>query len=648
MSTEQTRTVVLRKVSQFTEVPNKDSINLNDILILVQGDRTKRTAVSNLMDKIIDRLVVPSAYDIAVKNGFEGTEEEWLESLKANGVSDEDFKVVVGKYQIVDCTVHEMEESVPKGTYEGNPDIADVGYVRQYNSYSIIDPNVVIDSDAFVIYHDVESGAYYTRTRDGHDIKWDGILPLIDLIYETVGLGWFGNESNIPTYYVYVRDYLDFCIPITNLSVIRDAESPSPGMPGGDSPFANTEPEYATMIRVKYKSTDHGQLYFYDGSKFVAYTGVVPYIQNLISHSIEVAANAASKLTTARKIELSGAATSNSEKPAKFDGSQDIVIDVVSIDASKIKGIIPNTVKLEGSSSTLTNARSIGFATKIVDTDGNVVSDAVTEVDPATFDGSKDVDIIIKKLNAAILSGTASISITGNAASATFARKAAMLSDARTISIDGAVTTKNSSGVDKPTSFDGSSNIVITVQSVDASKLIGTIPSTVVYEGSVSNSELTNTIKLKLRGTNKMYITGSTVTPTSLGAAASEVADTSVYVDSSGNLVAPVAKSLTFQSISDSSINATTSTTSTVTDTTVNLADTSSNTIVSLPYVNKGNVNQVVSGMKVFENPRARTGSTYDSSLTTYRLRNTSIGWSSTPPTDSIYGGSGAIYFQYS
>ena len=68
MSTEQTRTVVLRKVSQFTEVPNKDSINLNDVLILVQGDRTKRTAVSNLMDKIIDRLVVPSAYDIAVKN----------------------------------------------------------------------------------------------------------------------------------------------------------------------------------------------------------------------------------------------------------------------------------------------------------------------------------------------------------------------------------------------------------------------------------------------------------------------------------------------------------------------------------------------------------------------------------------------------
>lgn len=648
MSTEQTRTVVLRKVSQFEEVPSKNSINLNDILILVQGEKTKRTAVSNLMDKIIDQLVVPSAYDIAVKNGFEGTEEEWLESLKANGVSDEDFKIVVGKYQIVDCTVHEIEEMLPKGSHEGDPDIADEDYVKYYNDYSPIDSNVVIDNDAFVIYHDVQSDVYYTRTRDGHDIKWDGILPLLDLIYETVGLGWFGNESNIPTYYVYVRDYLDFCIPITNLSVIRDAESPSPGMPGGNSPYDNAEPEYATMIRVKYKSTDYGQLYFYDGSKFVVYTGVVPYIQNLISHSIEVAASAASKLTTARKIELSGAATSNSEKPAKFDGSQDIVIDVVSIDASKIDGIIPSTVKLEGSSASLTNARSIGFATKIVDTDGQEVADAVTEVDPATFDGSKDVDIIIKKLNAAILSGTASISITGNAATATSATKAAKLAAARTISVDGAVTTKNSSGVDKPASFDGSSNIVITVQSVDASKLTGTIPSTVVYEGSVPNSELTNTIKLKLRGTNKMYITGSTTTPTSAGAPASEVADTSIYVDSSGNLVAPISKSLTFQSQVDSSITASSSTVSTNADVSVNLSNTSTSTSVTLPYVSKNDVNQVVSGMKVFENPRARTGSTYDSSLTTYRLRNTSIGSSSTPPTDSIYGGSGAIYFQYS
>lgn len=30
----------------------------------------------------IQALVGPSAYDIAVKNGFEGTEEEWLISLK--------------------------------------------------------------------------------------------------------------------------------------------------------------------------------------------------------------------------------------------------------------------------------------------------------------------------------------------------------------------------------------------------------------------------------------------------------------------------------------------------------------------------------------------------------------------------------------
>ena len=620
MSTEQTRTVVLRKVSQFTEVPNKDSINLNDILILVQGDRTKRTAVSNLMDKIIDQLVVPSAYDIAVKHGFVGTEEEWLESLKANGVSDEEFKLVVGKYQVVD------------------------GYISSEDpwTFSPLDENVVIEDDTFILYRDTVGNKIYTIDDFGDHREWDGLLPLVNLLCEIVGMKWFENPDNIPTYYIADSNVIENKSDISTLTDIRTSAG------GTTSPYSSTTPEYGSVIRIKNAESDYGQLYFYDSTKFVAYDGLVPYIQNLVSHSIEVAANAASKLTTARKIELSGAATSNPDDPALFDGSKDIVIDVVSIDASKIKGTIPNTVKLEGSSSTLTTARSIGFATKIVDTTGNVVADAVTEVDPATFDGSKDADIIIKKLNAAILSGTASISITGNATTATSATKAAKLAAARTISIDGAVTTKNSSGVDKPASFDGSSNIVITVQSVDASKLTGTIPSTVVYEGNVSNSELANTIKLKLRGPNKMYITGSTVTPTSLGAAAPEVADTSVYVDSTGYLVAPIYKTLAFQSIRDADITAASSTTSTITDTSLTLNDTNTSQGITLPYVNKNNVDQVVSGMKVFENPRARTGSTYDSSLTTYRLRNTSIGWSSTPPTDSIYGGSGAIYFQYS
>lgn len=39
-----------------------------------------------------------SAYEIAVEHGFEGTEEEWLESLKMGDVSDEQIEKAVNKY----------------------------------------------------------------------------------------------------------------------------------------------------------------------------------------------------------------------------------------------------------------------------------------------------------------------------------------------------------------------------------------------------------------------------------------------------------------------------------------------------------------------------------------------------------------------
>lgn len=48
----------------------------------------------------INRLsvLVVSAYDIALKHGFEGTEEEWLESLKAASVTGEDIAKAVSDY----------------------------------------------------------------------------------------------------------------------------------------------------------------------------------------------------------------------------------------------------------------------------------------------------------------------------------------------------------------------------------------------------------------------------------------------------------------------------------------------------------------------------------------------------------------------
>lgn len=49
----------------------------------------------------INRLsvLVISAYDIAVKHGFEGTEEEWLESLKATSSDEQIAKAVTAYFE---------------------------------------------------------------------------------------------------------------------------------------------------------------------------------------------------------------------------------------------------------------------------------------------------------------------------------------------------------------------------------------------------------------------------------------------------------------------------------------------------------------------------------------------------------------------
>lgn len=47
---------------------------------------------------VLQPLPGKSAYEIAVENGFEGTEEEWLESLKMGDVSQEQIQAAVNNY----------------------------------------------------------------------------------------------------------------------------------------------------------------------------------------------------------------------------------------------------------------------------------------------------------------------------------------------------------------------------------------------------------------------------------------------------------------------------------------------------------------------------------------------------------------------
>lgn len=65
--------------------------------------------MSNMMQLVLEEWRGYSAYEVAVRNGYEGTEEEWLESLKGrdggvatvNGVAhDENGNVVLTSSQI--------------------------------------------------------------------------------------------------------------------------------------------------------------------------------------------------------------------------------------------------------------------------------------------------------------------------------------------------------------------------------------------------------------------------------------------------------------------------------------------------------------------------------------------------------------------
>ena len=71
-----------------TDLPYAHEMTGDELIAIVQDSINKKTSIKDfflefLPDNFIDRLVQgESAYEIAVKNGYRGTEAEWLESLK--------------------------------------------------------------------------------------------------------------------------------------------------------------------------------------------------------------------------------------------------------------------------------------------------------------------------------------------------------------------------------------------------------------------------------------------------------------------------------------------------------------------------------------------------------------------------------------
>jgi hypothetical protein len=173
-----------------------------------------------------------------------------------------------------------------------------------------------------------------------------------------------------------------------------------------------------------------------------------------ISGSVALA-DKATQLATARSIGLSGVtATAKS-----FNGTAAITIPITAVPASLLTGTIGIDSTANAATATkLKTARTIAL--------GGVTANSVS------FDGSGNVTITITGIPASLLTGTASIGTTGNAATAT------KLATARSIGLSGVTATAQS--------FNGTANIVIPITAVPSSLLTGAISYSLLPIASAS------------------------------------------------------------------------------------------------------------------------------------------------------------------
>lgn len=124
-----------------------------------------------------------SAYEIAVKNGFEGTEREWLLSL----ITDSDL---LGEYAIVTATISDIpttgsgfsERDFPEGFNKNNSVV--VSAMSNYDGnwyYSIDSTGTSFDTLKMPIITDIKLGDYITTymKNTSEDAVLDGVYKIV-------------------------------------------------------------------------------------------------------------------------------------------------------------------------------------------------------------------------------------------------------------------------------------------------------------------------------------------------------------------------------------------------------------------------------------------------------------------------------------
>ena len=181
-------------------------------------------------------------------------------------------------------------------------------------------------------------------------------------------------------------------------------------------------------------------IYYYDKDGNVTFPG------SITATSFSGNATSADKLSSSKKISITGGATGN----ANFDGSSDISIDVT------LNGL--HKVATSGSYDDLTNKPTYDIP-------------APATEKPSSAGTTANVGLSVKYAREDHVH-PAQTTITGKAGSAT------KLATARNINIIGAVTT------DTAASFDGSKDVSINVTSLDGTKITGIIPLSSIPKGA--------------------------------------------------------------------------------------------------------------------------------------------------------------------
>ena len=169
MAVTDTQSIFYQDVMELPLLANASNIHVGDMVILVQRDITRRLTISTLMKKIIEVIDVKdgkSAYEIACDHGFEGTEEEWLETIGAS----EDLRAILGPYHIIDASI---SGSGVNATLLPN------------------DPETVINNDEFNVYRvkdENDSYTYYTKdVSTGEFTSYEGMIKMTELMHTVIG-----------------------------------------------------------------------------------------------------------------------------------------------------------------------------------------------------------------------------------------------------------------------------------------------------------------------------------------------------------------------------------------------------------------------------------------------------------------------------